>query len=65
MIWVGEQLPDGLTKDIRSLRWSVMVNGPATPPKMKKISLSQTFVQLIEELLSTRARHTTKATDKS
>ena len=43
MIWVGEQLPDGLTKDIRSLRWSVMVNGPPTPPKIEKNKFVSNF----------------------
>ena len=36
MIRVGEQLPDGLTRDVRSLRWSVMVKLPPTPPKIEK-----------------------------
>ena len=36
MIRVGGQLPDGLTRDVRSLRWSVMVKWPPTPPKIEK-----------------------------
>ena len=36
MIRVGEQLPDGLTRDVRSLRWSVMVKWPPTPPKIEE-----------------------------
>ena len=36
MIRVGEQLPDGLTRDVRSLRWSVMVKWPPTPQKIEK-----------------------------
>ena len=32
MIWVGEQLPDCLTRDVRSLSWSVMMKWPPTPP---------------------------------
>ena len=36
MIRVGEQLPDGLTREVRSLRWSVMVKWPPTPPKIEK-----------------------------
>ena len=36
MIRVGEQLPDGLTREVRSLRWSVMVILPPTPPKIEK-----------------------------
>ena len=36
MIRVGEQLPDGLTRDVRSLRWSVMVRWPPIPPKIEK-----------------------------
>ena len=36
MIRVGEQLSDGLTRDIESLRWSVMVKWPRPPQKLKK-----------------------------
>ena len=36
MIRVGEQLPDGLTRDVRSLMWSVMVKLPPTPPKIEE-----------------------------
>ena len=41
MIRVGEQLSDGLTRDVRSLRWSVMVKCPRPPQKLKKISLAK------------------------
>ena len=36
IIRVGEQLLDGLTRDVRSLRWSVMGKWPPTLPKIEK-----------------------------
>ena len=36
MIRVVEQLPDGLTREVRSLRWSDMMKWPPTPHKIEK-----------------------------
>ena len=36
MVRVGEELPDGLTRGVRSLWWSVMVKWPPIPPKIEK-----------------------------
>ena len=43
---VPEQLPDGRTRELRSLSWSVMVKRPLTPPPPKKKMKKQVCLKM-------------------